>query len=119
MPITQQELKDRTKQFALRVIRVVESLPQRPVTRVVADQMLRSGTSVGANYRSACRARSRAEFCSKMGVVEEELDESLYWMELAIEANLMPKKRLELLMNEGDELLAMTVASINTERRRQ
>jgi four helix bundle protein len=119
MPITQQHFKDRTQKFALRVIRLVEGLPPRRPTRVLGDQVLRSGTSVGANYRSACRARTTAEFCSKMGIVEEELDESLYWMELVVASNLMPKKRLELLMNEGEELLAMTVASINTARKRK
>lgn len=81
--------------------------------------MLRSGTSPGANYRSACRARSVAEFCSKMGIVEEELDESLYWMELLAESNLVPERKLALLMREGEELLAMTVASINTARKRK
>lgn len=112
-------LRDRTKQFALRVIRVVESLPPRRSANVIGNQLLRSGTSPGANYRSACRARSVAEFCSKMGIVEEELDESLHWMELLVESDLVPEKKLELLMHEGEELLAMTVASINTARKRK
>ena len=103
----------------MRVIRLVESLPPKRVAAVVGNQLLRSGTSVGANYRSACRARSPAEFCSKMGIVEEELDESLYWMELVIEASLITRHRLDPLMKEGEELLAMTVASINTARRRK
>ena len=85
----------------------------------MGNQLLRSGTSPGANYRSACRARSVAEFCSKMGIVEEELDESLYWMELLAESNLVPERKLALLMREGEELLAMTVASINTARKRK
>jgi len=113
------QLKDRTKKFAIRVIHLVESLPPKRVAAVVGNQLLRSGTSVGANYRSACRARSPAEFCSKMGIVEEELDESLYWMELVIEASLITRNRLGQLMKEGEELLAMTVASINTARKRK
>ena len=80
--------------------------------------MLRSGTSVGANYRAACRAKSTADFISKMGTVEEETDESLYWMELLIEAEIVEPMRLELLMNEADELLAITVTSLNTTKRR-
>jgi four helix bundle protein len=119
MAATLNPLRDRTKQFALRVIRVVESLPPRRSANVIGNQLLRSGTSPGANYRSACRARSVAEFCSKMGIVEEELDESLYWMELLVEGDLVPQKKLGLLMHEGEELLAMTVASINTARRRK
>jgi four helix bundle protein len=112
-------LRDRTKQFALRVIRVVESLPPKRSANVIGNQLLRSGTSPGANYRSACRARSPAEFCSKMGIVEEELDESLYWMELLVESDIVPAKKLALLAREGEELLAMTVASINTARKRK
>jgi four helix bundle protein len=117
MPDPSKLLEDRTKQYAIRVIRLVESLPPKRVAAVVGNQLLRSGTSVGANYRSACRARSTPEFCSKMGIVEEELDESLYWMELVIEANLVTGKRLGPLMQEGEELLAMTVSSINTARK--
>jgi four helix bundle protein len=112
-------LKERTKQYAIRVINLVQSLPAKRVAAVVGDQLLRSGTSVGANYRSACRARSPAEFCAKMGIVEEELDESLYWMELVIESKLVSAARLGPLMKEGEELLAMTVASINTARSRK
>jgi four helix bundle protein len=119
MAQSNQHLKDRTRKFAMRVIHLVESLPSKRVASVVGHQLLRSGTSVGANYRSACRARSPADFCSKMGIVEEELDESLYWMELIIEAKLVTSTRLEPLMNEGEEFLAMTVASINTARKRK
>lgn len=113
------QLRERTKKFAARVIRLVNSLPRKRSAFVIGDQLLRSGTSPGANYRSACRARSVADFCSKMGIVEEELDESLYWMELIAEEGLMPRKRLELHMQEGEELLAMTVASIRTARKRK
>lgn len=111
-------LRERTKKFGLRVIRLVESLPRRRSARVIGDQLVRSGTSPGANYRSACRARSTAEFCAKLGVVEEELDESLYWMEMLIESGFVSESRLALLRQEGEELLAMTVASINTARKK-
>ena len=113
-----EEMKRRTKQFALRVIRLVESLPKGRTAEVIGRQLLRSGTSVGANYRAACRAKSTADFISKMGTVEEEADESLYWMELLIEAGIVKSERLEPLMKEAGELLAITVASINTAKRR-
>jgi four helix bundle protein len=119
MSAIQNPLRERTKKYGLRVIRLVENLPSRRSARVIGDQLLRSGTSPGANYRSACRARSPAEFCAKLGIVEEELDESLYWMEMLAEAGLMSEKRLALLRREGEELLAMTVASINTARKRK
>ncbi|MFQ5962929.1 MAG: four helix bundle protein [Candidatus Scalinduaceae bacterium] len=111
------EMKQRTRQFALRVIRLVESPPKGRIADVIGNQLLRSGTSVGANYRAACRAKSSADFVYKMGIVEEETDESLYWMELLIEAGIMESKKLESLMKEGDELLAITVASIKTARK--
>ena len=107
-------MKTRTKQFALRVIRLFESLPAEKVARRIGDQLLRSGTSVGANYRAACRARSPAEFRSKLGICEEEADESLYWMELLVEANIVPEQRLDNLMQETDEILAIIVVSIKT-----
>ena len=109
-------LRDRTKSYALRVIHLVENLPRTKVANVIGGQLLRCGTSVGANYRSACRARSPAEFCAKLGVVEEEADESLYWMELLIDCRAMKAKRLENLMQEGDEILSMIIASIQTTR---
>ncbi len=111
------DLKDRTKKFALRIIRLCESLPRGGAADVIGGQLLRCGTSVGANYRAACRGRSPAEFIAKMGIVEEECDESVYWMELLIEAGLMPKERLSDLMREADELLAITVSSIKTARK--
>jgi four helix bundle protein len=111
-----EDFKARTKIFALRVIRLVESLPNTNVSGVIGRQLLRSGTSVGANYRAACRARSRAEFISKLGVVEEECDESSYWMELLIESRQMKPARLADSMNEAGELLAMVVASSKTTR---
>ena len=110
-------LKGRTKEFALRVIRLTESLRNGPTAIVIGRQLLRSGTSVGANYRAACWAKSTADFISKMGTVEEEADESLFWMELLIEAGIVEESRLNPLMQEADELIAITVSSINTARR--
>lgn len=112
------ELKLRTKTFALRVIKLIESLPNTKTADVIGRQLLRSATSVGANYRAACRARSNADFISKMGIVEEETDESLFWMELLIGCGLVTEKKLSDLMKEADELLAITVASIKTARAR-
>jgi four helix bundle protein len=111
-----EEFKARTKKFALRVIRLVESLGTTKASGVIGRQLLRSGTSVGANYRAACRARSRAEFISKLGVVEEECDESIYWMELLVESRQMKPSRMDALMNEAGELLAMVIASSKTAR---
>lgn len=112
--MTSEELKDRTRAFALRVVRVVGSLPHDRTSRIVGDPLLRSATSVGANYRAACRARSRAEFVAKLGIVEEEADESLYRMEILCECGKIPMKRLESLMNECAELVAILCASIRT-----
>lgn len=111
------ELKQRTKQFALRVIRLVEALPATGVGRALGNQLVRSATSVGANYRAACRGRSRAEFVAKLGVVEEEVDESAYWMELITESNLLPATRVQSLLQEADELTAIFAASIRSARR--
>jgi four helix bundle protein len=112
--MTKQEMKKRTKQFALRVIRLTESLPNTRTANVIGHQLLRSGTSVGANYRAACRARSKAEFLAKLGIVEEEADESLYWMELLVEANIIEVEKLEPLMKEADELIAIVVSTIKS-----
>ena len=109
-----EQLKTRTKQFAMRVIRLVEALPQTKTANVIGSQLIRSGTSVGANYRAASRARSPADFIAKMGIVEEEADESIYWMELLIESGLVKQNLLDDLLSEADQLLAMVVASINT-----
>ena len=113
------DLKARTKSFALRVIKVVDALPNTRSASVIGHQLLRSGTSVGANYRAACRARSKAEFVAKLGVVEEEADESGYWLELLVDSSLMPAKQLSELQKEADELVAITVASIKTARKRK
>ncbi len=110
------EFKNRTEQFALRVIRVVQSLEGGVTGRRIGDQLLRSGTSVGANYRAACRARSSAEFRAKLGVCEEERDEAMYWMELITESGLMAEARLAELHSEADEILSIIVTSINTSK---
>src|SRR2546428_6474358 len=112
--MNEQEFKARTKAVALRVIRLVESLPKNRTADVLGRQLLRSGTSIGANYRAACRGVSRADVISKLGDVEEEADESVYWMELLIDADIVTEQRLRNLMHEIDEILAMTVASIRT-----
>ena len=116
--MNEQEFKKRTKEFGLRVIRAVEALPKGRTADVLGKQFLRAGTSVGANYRAACRGRSGADVGSKLGIVEEEADESGYWMEMIVGAGLMPEARLVELMHEADAILAMTVASIKTLRRR-
>jgi four helix bundle protein len=111
------ELKNRTRRFALRVFRLAECLPDTPTARVIRNQMIRCGSSVGANYRAACRAKSRPDFVSKMGTVEEEADETIYWMELLIDTGIVKPKRIADLMSEADEILAIVVASIKTAKR--
>src|SRR5437763_4786730 len=103
-------LRQRTKAYALRVIKPVDALPNNPTTNVIGKQLLRCATSVGANYRAACRARSPADFIAKMGIVEEEADESLYWMELLIDSGITPQARLAELMGEADEIVAIIVS---------
>ena len=104
------ELQDRTKQFALRVLNLVDTLPRTPAGRAVANQLARSATSVRANYRAACRARSRAEFAAKLGTVLEETDESLHWLELIREGKLIAESKLSLLLTEAGELTAILAA---------
>jgi four helix bundle protein len=115
--MAQRDLKQRTKLFALRVIVFVESLPKRRTAEILGRQLLRSGTSVGANYRSACRARSAADFIAKMTIVEEEIDESIYWLELLVESKTIEMEKVEALIKEANELLAITVASIKTAKK--
>jgi four helix bundle protein len=115
--MTKSEMLLRTKQFALRVIKAVQALPKRDdVAVVLGRQLLRSGTSVGANYRATCRAKSTADFINKLKIVEEECDESLYWMELLVESGSMPANRFAALIQEADELLSITVAALRTTR---
>ncbi|MEH2305612.1 four helix bundle protein [Nostoc sp.] len=114
--MNEEDFKRRTKQLALRVIRLVEALPQSRTAEVIGKQLIRSATSVGANYRSACRGKSTADVIAKLSLVEEEADESLYWMELIVEVGLLPLEKVSNLMSENTEILAMTVASIKTLR---
>lgn len=107
----EEELKQRTKKFSLRVIKLVAALPNNMQGKAIGNQLMRSGTSVGANYRAAYRGRSKPEFIAKLGIVEEEADESAYWMELIIESGLMERKLVEPLMQEANELVAMMAAS--------
>ena len=107
-------LKQRTKQYALRVIKLVRALPNNQEGWVLGKQLIRSGTSVGANYRAACRARSTAEFVAKLGIVIEEADESAFWLELIIESELMKRELVENLLKETDEITAIMVSSSNT-----
>jgi four helix bundle protein len=108
------DLRTRTKRFALRVIRLCSSLPRDDETQVMRRQLIRCGTSVGAQYREACRARSAAEFRSKMNSGLQELDETAYWFELLVESERVPKTKLAELMKEADELIAIFVSSIKT-----
>jgi len=117
MAFSEQQFKDRTKAVGLRVIHLVEALPATRGSRVIGDQLLRSGTSIGANYRAACRAVSVADIISKLGDAEEETDESRYWIEMLGDSNMVPKQRLAPLHRELGEILAMVVASIKTLRR--
>jgi four helix bundle protein len=115
----QTQFKQRTKAIGLRVIKLVESLPATDTGHIIGRQLLRCGTSVGANYRAACRAKSTADIINKLKIVEEEADETLYWLELLVEAELLPQSRLGALMAEVDEITAMTVASIKTLKSKQ
>jgi four helix bundle protein len=109
-----EEMKARTRAFALRIIRLAESLPNTPTANVIRNQMLRCGPSVGANYRAACRAKSKPDFVSKMGTVEEEADETIYWMELLIDAEIVKPARIADLLDEADQILSILISSIKT-----
>jgi len=109
-----EDMKARTRAFALRVIRLAESLPNTPTAKVIRNQMLRCGPSVGANYRAACRAKSKPDFVSKMGTVEEEADETIYWMELLIDAEIVKRPRIADLLDEADQILSIVITSIKT-----
>ena len=119
MNTNQNYLKERTKAFALRIIRLVERLPRSRTADVLGKQLLEAGTSVGANYRAACRAKSPADFIAKMGIVEEEADETIYWMELLVLSDLVLKSDITDLSDEANQILAMTVSSIRTARTRK
>jgi four helix bundle protein len=108
--------KKRTKQFARAIIGLVESLPRTRTADVIGRQLLRSGTSIGANYRAPCRGKSKADLIAKLAIVEEEADETSYWLELLLECDLVQASRVDDLLKETDEITAMTVSSIRTLR---
>jgi len=112
--VDQEEMKKRTKDFAKRVINLCRQLPETREGRLIGNQIFRAGTSVGANYRAACRARSKAEFIAKLGIVLEEADESIYWLEILSETQIVKANLLEPLMKEADELVGIFVASLKT-----
>ena len=112
--MTPKELKDRTKRFAVDVIRLCRDLPQTLDAKRVGGQLIDASTSVAANYRAACRARSRPEFIAKLGIVLEESDESLFWLELMVDADLVTHARVERLLKEADELTAIFTTSVKT-----
>jgi four helix bundle protein len=114
--MTPEEMKTRTKRFAVRIIRLVESLPKTRSADTIGRQLLRSGCSVGANYRSACCSRTPADFVSRMGIVEEEADETAYWIEILVEADLVKSKLVKSLLDEAKAIVAIAVASIKTAR---
>jgi four helix bundle protein len=107
-------MKLRTKQFAIRIVSVVRSLPRSRESDVFGKQLLRSGTAVAANYRAVCRSRSQAEFVSKMNVVVEEADETVFWLEMLTDTGIVPTEKLTSLIKEGNELLAICAASLRT-----
>jgi four helix bundle protein len=112
--MTQQQMKDRTKEYAKRTLKVCRSLTNSGESKLIGNQLLRAATSVGANYRSACRSRSKADFIAKLGIVLEEADESVYWLEILHETNILAPHQLKSLIKEGDELIAILVATITT-----
>ena len=114
--MTESEMKERTMDFALRCLRLAETLPKNVSGKTVANQLARSATSVAANYRALCRARSKADFIAKAGVVEEEADETAFWLELLVRSEMVPGKRIECLKSEANELVAIIVASRRTAR---
>jgi len=112
--MTSDELKLRTKKFALRIIKLTENLPDNQSGKIIGNQLIRSATSVGANYRAACRSRSKQEFISKIKIVEEESDESLYWLELIREIKCFSEKRMSCIIKEADELTAIFTSTVKT-----
>jgi len=117
--MTERELLQRTKQFALRIFKLVGALPQTIQGRAVAGQLIRSGTSVAANYRAACRARSKAEFVAKLRIVEEEADETAFWLELIIETSLLSATKAKPLLTEASEIVAIMASSKKTATKSQ
>jgi four helix bundle protein len=114
--MTREEMKNRTKIYANRIVKLCSALPGGWVAQTLGKQLLRCGTSVGANYRAVCRAKSNSDFINKLRIVEEECDESLFWMELLADNNFMKASRLSGLMKEGNEIPAIVVSSVKTAR---
>jgi four helix bundle protein len=114
--ITTEDLKTRTKKFALRNIKLFQSLPKTEEAKIIGKQLLRSSSSVAANYRAVCRARSQAEFIAKLGIVIEEADESVFWLELLIESSIMSETKTNSLLKEANEILSIMSASKSTLR---
>ena len=111
-------LKKRSKQFAIRIVKLFRSLPRSEDARILGKQVLRAGTSVAANYRAVCRARSKAEFIAKIGIVVEEADETVFWLELLVDTEIVRESRMRSLMDEANELLAIFAASQYTAKKR-
>lgn len=112
-----EDLQDRTKRFALRIVNLYRALPKSDEARIIGKQLLRAGTSIGANYRAACRARSRAEFVAKLGIVLEEADESVFWLEIVRDTEILPAPQLEGIVRESQELVSIFAASVRTAKR--
>lgn len=115
--MTPDDMKKRTKQFGLDIIRLVETLGNSLAERIIGGQLVRAATSVGANYRAACRGRSKREFIAKLGIVEEEADESAYWLEMLVDAKIVTETKVKHLVNEANELTAIAAASFMTAKR--
>ena len=115
--MTEDELKLRLKEYSKRIIKMVDNMPNAISSRAIASQIVRSGTSPAANYRAACIGKSEKDFLNKLKMVEEELDESLHWLEIIMETEILPRERVELLYNENKELLRIIVSSIISTRR--
>lgn len=116
--MNKEELKARTKQFALRILNLADTLPNTAIGKLIKGQIIRCGTSVASNYRASCRARSHADFIAKLGIVEEEADESAFWMEVIIDRKLLQKELVEPLLNEAYDLVAIMVSSKKTARKK-
>lgn len=119
MPSQPEDLRNRTKTFAVRIVRLYRSLPYRSDAQVLGKQLLRCGTAVAANYRAACRSRSKAEWIAKIGIVVEEADETVFWLEMLADCEIEPMQKLEVLLAEAHELTALFTASQKTARARQ
>lgn len=119
VPVTAEALKKRFAQYALRCVKLAEAMPRGPAGDTIGRQLVRAATSVAANYRAACRGRSKAEFIAKLGIVEEEADESLFWIEFAVDGEIVKDALVKDLLEEGREILAIIIASRKTAKRRK